>query len=85
MRTVVVFWTRPLRPCLPANKMKTLPCDQANGKVVGELDMTSLIFDARQKNPNIDALNGIAYDSIMDKIYATGKLWPNIYEINFSH
>jgi glutamine cyclotransferase len=59
--------------------------DPSNGKVVGELDMTSVIFDARQKNPNADALNGIAYDPVTDKIYVTGKLWPNIYEINFSH
>ena len=30
-------------------------------------------------------MNGIAYDSIADKIYVTGKLWPKIYEIKFNH
>jgi glutamine cyclotransferase len=27
-------------------------------------------------------LNGIAYDSQRDRLYVTGKLWPNLYEIN---
>jgi glutamine cyclotransferase len=30
-------------------------------------------------------MNGIAYDSVKDKIYITGKLWPTIYEIKFSY
>jgi glutamine cyclotransferase len=59
--------------------------DTANGHVVGKLDLTSLAFEAKNKNPNADVLNGIAYDSIENKVYVTGKLWPNIYEINFSH
>jgi glutamine cyclotransferase len=28
---------------------------------------------------------GIAYDSISNKIFVTGKLWPQLYEISFSH
>jgi len=59
--------------------------DTSNGKVVGKLDLSSLVFEAKNKNPNADVLNGIAYDSITGKIYVTGKLWANIYEINFSH
>jgi glutamine cyclotransferase len=59
--------------------------DTANGHVVGKLDLTSLAFEAKNKNPNADVLNGIAYDSIENKVYVTGKLWPNIYEINFSY
>ena len=57
----------------------------ATGKVVGKLDLSFLTMDARNKNPNADVLNGIAYDSVSDKIYVTGKLWPNIYQINFNH
>jgi len=56
-----------------------------NGNVVGKLDLSVLTQDARNKNPRVDVLNGIAYDSSTDKIYVTGKLWPNIYEINFNH
>jgi glutaminyl-peptide cyclotransferase len=26
-------------------------------------------------------LNGIAYDSQHDRLFVTGKLWPNLYEI----
>jgi glutamine cyclotransferase len=30
-------------------------------------------------------MNGIAYDSAADKVYITGKLWPDIYAIRFQH
>jgi len=59
--------------------------DPSNGRVVGKLDLASLAFEAKNKNPTADVLNGIAYDSVEDKIYVTGKLWPNIYEITFPH
>ena len=59
--------------------------DTSNGKVVGKIDLSSLSHEAKNKNPNASVLNGIAYDSITDKIYVTGKLWANVYEINFSH
>lgn len=57
----------------------------ANGKVEGRLDLSSLAFEARNKFPDADVLNGIAYDSATDKIYVTGKLWPNIYQVEFAH
>jgi len=59
--------------------------DPVTGKVVAKLDLTSLGFQARLKHPDEDALNGIAYDAVADKIYVTGKLWPNIYQLNFPH
>ena len=59
--------------------------DPSTGKVVGRLDFTSLSFEAKNKNTGVDVLNGIAYDAATDKIYVTGKLWPNIYQIEFSH
>ena len=59
--------------------------DPSNGKVIGKLDFTSVAFEAKNKNPAADVLNGIAYDSTAGKIYITGKLWPNIYEVNFPH
>lgn len=57
----------------------------STGAIVGKLDLSFLTQDAKNKNPRADVLNGIAYDSISDKIYVTGKLWPNIYQINFRH
>lgn len=59
--------------------------DPTRGKIVGKLDLNLLAQDARNKNPQVDVLNGIAYDSTTDKIYVTGKLWPNIYQIDFKH
>lgn len=57
--------------------------DTATGKVAGKLDMISLVNEARGKNPNALELNGIAYDAVNKKVYVTGKMWPNIYEISF--
>lgn len=57
----------------------------ATGKVIGKLDFASLSSEAKNKSRDADVLNGIAYDSASDKIYVTGKLWSNIYQINFSH
>ena len=57
----------------------------STGNIVGKLDLSILTQDARNKNPRADVLNGIAYDSISDKIYVTGKMWSNIYQINFNH
>jgi glutamine cyclotransferase len=71
---------------LYANQWQTnyiLKIDTSSGKVVGRLDLTSLVTEARNKYPESDSLNGIAYDSATGKIYVTGKLWPNVYEIKF--
>lgn len=62
-----------------------LKIDPATGKVVGRLDLSSVVADARNKNPRANVLNGIAYDSAADKIYVVGKLWANIYQIDFPH
>ncbi len=59
--------------------------DPASGKVVGKLDLASLVEQEKNRNPASDVLNGIAYDPGTDQIYVTGKLWSGIYEIVFSH
>ena len=59
--------------------------DPADGKVVGKLDLTSLVEQEKNRNPGSDVLNGIAYDPNTDKVYVTGKLWSAIYEIVFRH
>ncbi|HWK04256.1 MAG TPA: glutaminyl-peptide cyclotransferase [Puia sp.] len=72
---------------LYANQWQTnyiLKIDPSSGKVVGRLDLTSLVNEAHNKYGTSDTLNGIAYDSATGKIYVTGKLWPNIYEIKFA-
>ena len=62
-----------------------LKIDTATGKVVGKLDLSSLKTEAKMKYPYSEETNGIAFDSASDKIYVTGKLWPQIYEIQFKH
>src|SRR5260221_1013329 len=62
-----------------------LKIDPGTGKVVGKLDLSSLVEHERVLNPNGDVLNGIAYDPDNDKIYVTGKLWTGIYQLVFAH
>lgn len=59
--------------------------DPKNGEVVGKIDLDDLNVKTRAKNPRSLEMNGIAYDSISDKILVTGKFWPDIYEISFPH
>ena len=72
---------------LYANQWQTnyiLKIDTASGKVVGRLNLDSIVSDAKSKYSGSEWMNGIAYDSATKKVYITGKLWPNIYEIQFS-
>ncbi len=59
--------------------------DPASGNVVAKINLTPLNYNVRNMNPRALEMNGIAFDSINDKIYVTGKLWPNIYQVNFAH
>jgi glutaminyl-peptide cyclotransferase len=59
--------------------------DTSIGKVTGKLDLSSLANEAKVKYPAAMEMNGVAYDSASHKVYVTGKMWPNIYEINFNH
>lgn len=59
--------------------------DPNDGKIVGLLEMSALVNEAKNLNSNCDVINGIAFDSISNKIYVTGKLWKNIYLIEFPH
>ena len=71
---------------LYANQWQTnyiLKIDTSSGKVVGKLDLGSIVREETNKFPGSEVLNGIAYDSASGKIYITGKLWPNIFEIKF--
>jgi glutamine cyclotransferase len=49
------------------------------GNVVGWIDLKGLLTPAEKANA--DVLNGIAYDSGMNRIFVTGKLWPKLFEI----
>lgn len=57
--------------------------DPNSGDIVGKMDLSSLLMESKTKNPTSLETNGIAYDSISNKIFVTGKLWPTLYEIKF--
>ncbi len=52
----------------------------ADGRVTGWIDLTGLLTPA-EISEGADVLNGIAYDSLGDRLFVTGKLWPRLFEI----
>ena len=50
------------------------------GKVVGWIDLQGLLSPIYRRESNA-VLNGIAYDPQGRRLFVTGKLWPNIFEI----
>ena len=60
---------------------KIVKIDPSNGKVVGAVDLTALANQAEKKYPGSLSMNGIAFDPGKDHLFITGKLWPEIYEI----
>ena len=51
-----------------------------NGQVKGWIDLSGIY---QSNDPNA-VLNGIAYDSQTDRLYVTGKDWPNLYQITIT-
>ncbi len=60
---------------------KIVKINPDNGEILGVLDLSDIVAQAREKDPNIAELNGIAYKASTDTVFITGKLWPQIYEI----
>ena len=56
--------------------------DPDSGRVVGWIDMQAL-YPAALRHPDA-VVNGIAYDAASDRIFVTGKLWPVLFEVEFS-
>jgi glutamine cyclotransferase len=54
--------------------------DPDTGRVVGWIDLTGLLAP-EDRQPQVDVLNGIAYDAVHDRLFVTGKLWPKLFEI----
>ena len=50
------------------------------GEVLGWIDCTGLI-DSKLLNSSDAVLNGIAYDAEHDRLFVTGKFWPQLFEI----
>lgn len=54
--------------------------DPDTGEVLGWIDLSGLLPE-EERTETMDVLNGIAYDPIGDRLFVTGKYWPNLYEI----
>jgi glutaminyl-peptide cyclotransferase len=63
---------------------KIVRINPENGNIIGELDLTPFAVDAESIYPGSQEMNGIAYDSALNRVFVTGKLWPKIYEIRIS-
>lgn len=59
---------------------KVARIDPADGHITGWIDLTGLLT-AAEISEGADVLNGIAYDSLGDRLFVTGKLWPKLFEI----
>ncbi len=53
--------------------------DPESGKVLAYIDLRGLM-----KDPDAGVLNGIAYDKEGNRIFVTGKNWPNLFEIRLT-
>lgn len=50
------------------------------GHVTGWIDMNGLLSPV-MRSGQVDVLNGIAYDPAGKRLFATGKLWPSLFQI----
>ncbi len=49
------------------------------GKVVAWIDLSGLLSE--EERLGRDVLNGIAYDDQSDRLFVTGKLWPEVFQV----
>ena len=54
--------------------------DPKSGRVTGWIDLEGLLAEVRGTNA-AGVLNGIAYDEVGNRLYVTGKNWPQLFEI----
>lgn len=59
---------------------KIVRIDPHTGQVTGWIDLGGILSPEAATRP-VDALNGIAYDAENDRLFVTGKYWPNLFEI----
>lgn len=54
------------------------------GKVLAYINFEGLL-KPEDEHPELDVLNGIAYDKEMDRLFITGKNWPKLFEIKIEN
>jgi len=58
--------------------------DPSTGRVIGKINLDSLVKQIRNQDATADFLNGIAYNPDTKSLYVTGKLWPLVFEIRLN-
>ena len=60
--------------------------DPTTGRVVGWIDVGNLLTAAQRQDVvrRGGVANGIAFDSVRNRLFVTGKLWPRLFEIDFA-
>jgi glutamine cyclotransferase len=53
------------------------------GQATGRIDFKGLVKANRHLAP-VNVLNGIAWDEDGERIFVTGKLWPNLFEVRIA-
>jgi glutamine cyclotransferase len=58
--------------------------DPTTGHVVGWIELGNLLTAAERQDVTTrgGVANGIAFDSLRNRVYLTGKLWPRLFEID---
>jgi glutaminyl-peptide cyclotransferase len=58
--------------------------DPTTGRVVGWVDLGNLLSAAEKQDVTTrgGVANGIAFDSVRNRVFVTGKLWPRLFEID---
>ncbi len=57
--------------------------DPQDGRVTGWIDLSGILPPQSDGKP-VDVLNGIAYDATNGCLLVTGKLWPQLFEIELT-
>lgn len=55
--------------------------DPKTGKVSAWIDLSGLLAHSDRAADRVDVLNGIAWDAKGERLFVTGKYWPNLFEI----
>src|SRR6266581_7293915 len=57
--------------------------EPATGRVVGWIDVGHLVTVAQRQDvaSRGGVANGIAFDSVRNRVFVTGKLWPLLFEV----
>jgi len=56
-----------------------------SGEVFAWVDLSDILENVHIKaNQPIDVLNGIAYDSLNERLFVTGKWWPVVFQIKIT-